>query len=204
MNRDICYGEAFEERIANLLEQNGHTVYRSVYATYGKQTSQIDLVLFDKSMPICIECKAIDASRVIYKRSHNQWMYIDIKGNTRYINNPLKQVKRHADNLFMNMVNDIEASLPWEMTIPSARQAVVIKGHISDYLSENIFTEKESSIQKFLEYCNENWELPSIQVEAMHKWLQEHSDTSKERLEEHIKYLNDCKKNKTGAFSPEQ
>ena len=196
--RDLCYGTDFEERIAKALETDGNKVYRSVYATHGEHESQIDLVVFNGGMPVCVECKAYDAVRMMYKRS-SRWSYLGLDNKVHEVPNPIKQINRQAYNMHLDMLS-LETDLPDWLTVPHALCAVMLKGAIGDYESEGVFTER--SLDKLLAFCKDaTFPLDNRLSDAMHRWFAEHSDTSAERLKAHAKYIRASKKNRTGAFA---
>lgn len=172
-----CNNTEFEESIAKFLEDNGHKVYRNVQVQDEGKKYKIGIVVFDKFRPICIKCVYLNAVKIYYKRSSNNWRYFDNEYNAHWLRNPILQVNDNAKALFMGMVRELEGSFPEGVTVPSSLHAVVINGDRLDYKSENVYTEKESSLDSLLDFCNfKVAQLPEGVVGMMHEWLQKHSD----------------------------
>lgn len=203
---DICFEKDFEERVDKKLNELGIRTIRNVYVKYGNAQSQIDIMAFTDNSVWCIECKSHNILKLIFGRSKSEWKYYDINGKFGIMKSPKKQNANHISTAWMQAVGDIDFKFyaMFGSGVMPINNAVVFKSSNQlDNLDE--YTRRDCCI-----YTEANLELLKTDlqtvddrrmIDVMYEYFSQFTDNSKEREKEHIKYLKNCKKNKTGLFA---
>ena len=199
------YKNKFEDEIIRWLNEHGWKTIKSVYVTADNTTCQIDIIGLGKGF-ICIETKGHPVDRVKPIVGASTWPYITIYHQYGRMRSPVGQNKRHTDILnkyiakeFSTLrINDKKPKAPKASPVNIVNGQWCLKGDISERLNLFNLNNLDEINDRFGNYDSiPNYDIVS---DKLYEIIIKLSDTSKERLEQHKKYLEYCKKNRLGAW----
>lgn len=190
---DLLFEDAFELYVKDLLEQRGYKVWHSVYLDGTQYTSQIDLIAIKDYSVIGVECKSHYGYHWKMFRSKD-WSYTDSKGNRQILKNPVKQAKNHLDAI-QRLCISIENNLynKYNVLAPFRTSIIVCKAPVYKDMILDIQACRYDEIDKLLDYTHYSMgeEIDNYMLSLISPKLDEAQDESKERLQKHIKYINE-------------
>ena len=197
--------ESFEIRVVKALENAGWRCVRSCYITNSGTTSQVDIIAVSNYGVLAVECKSHELD-VLMKGKFGDNL-IGYKSNTEiFCENVFKQSDTHARQVFLSGVK-LEEKLGRTF---APVHSVIVFGHIGKVIRvrkdfvNRIFDKQGLSAEKIIDKLKLYRVYNDDEITTITEYFNQFCDTSQERVEQHVAYIQHCIETKAGMWDEEQ